>query len=82
MPPPSTFGEKVFIGICGLVSLIYLLNPTAGFVELIPDNVPVIGNLDEFSASLILLHSIRHLFGIDVLDFMQQRVYNIQRRRE
>lgn len=75
----STFGEKLFIAICGCVALIYLLNPTAGIIELIPDNVPLIGNLDEFSASLVLLHAIRHLFGADAFDFMN-RIYNLDAR--
>ena len=30
-----------------ILGLIYVLNPTAGILELIPDNIPVIGNLDE-----------------------------------
>lgn len=47
----------------GLVSVAYLLNPTAGVFELIPDNLPVIGNLDEVGAVLLLLKSLQH-FGI------------------
>ena len=31
----------------GLVGLVYVLNPTFGIFELIPDNLPIIGNLDE-----------------------------------
>ncbi|MBZ0296407.1 MAG: DUF1232 domain-containing protein [Anaerolineae bacterium] len=30
-----------------LVAGIYLINPTAGILEFIPDNLPLIGNLDE-----------------------------------
>ena len=78
--PPTTVGEKFFVALCGVVAFVYLLNPTAGFFEIIPDNIPIIGNLDEFSASLVVLHSIRHLTGIDALDFMQ-RIHNIEERR-
>lgn len=42
----------VMLGIIGIVSFIYLLNPTAGILELIPDNFPVIGNLDELIAAI------------------------------
>jgi uncharacterized membrane protein YkvA (DUF1232 family) len=30
-----------------ILGIIYILNPTAGILEFIPDNFPVIGNLDE-----------------------------------
>lgn len=35
----------------------YLLNFTLGIIELIPDNAPLIGNIDEFIASVLLLWS-------------------------
>jgi hypothetical protein len=38
----------------GLVSGVYLFNPTAGLLELIPDNLPVVGNLDEATAAFLL----------------------------
>ena len=38
----------------GVLSSIYLFNPTAGVLELIPDNLPVVGNLDEVAASFLL----------------------------
>ena len=42
-------------GITALVCVIYLVNPTAGIFEFIPDNFPVIGNLDEAAATTGLL---------------------------
>lgn len=33
----------------------YLLNPGAGVFELIPDNAPVFGNLDEAAATAALI---------------------------
>jgi uncharacterized membrane protein YkvA (DUF1232 family) len=53
------------IFISGLIALIYLLNPSAGFIELIPDNIPFIGNLDEGAAMILLIGSLRH-FGVDL----------------
>ena len=44
-----------------LVSTIYLLNPTAGVLELVPDNLPVVGNLDEAAAVGLFLAAIRGL---------------------
>lgn len=40
------------------VCLIYLFNPTAGILELIPDVTPIIGNLDEMAAVIGLLMSL------------------------
>jgi hypothetical protein len=45
----------VFIG--GL----YLLNPTAGLIEILPDVLPIVGNLDEAAATALLLYGIREL---------------------
>jgi len=49
----------------GLLSAVYLLNPGAGVIELIPDNIPVVGNLDEAAATLLLLNCLAY-FGIDL----------------
>ena len=45
--------------------VIYLVNPTAGMVELIPDVVPFIGNLDEATATALLLGCLSY-FGIEL----------------
>jgi len=49
----------------GILSLLYILNPGAGIFELIPDNIPIIGNLDEATAVMVLLACLRY-FGIDI----------------
>ena len=56
--------EMVILGIAAFL-LIYLLNPTAGFVELLPDNLPLVGNLDEATAVLVLLR-IAAYYGINL----------------
>lgn len=40
------------------VGLLYILNPTLGVIELLPDNLPLIGNLDEGAAYLMLYYGI------------------------
>lgn len=37
-----------------VLGLIYILNPGAGFFELLPDNLPGIGNLDEGVAAVLV----------------------------
>lgn len=49
----------------GVFGLIYLLNPGAGILEFIPDNVPLVGNLDEATATYLVLAALKRIFGID-----------------
>jgi hypothetical protein len=41
-----------------VVGFIYFLNPTAGIFELLPDNLPIVGNLDEGASVLMILAGI------------------------
>jgi hypothetical protein len=53
--PLSQRGWPVWlIYVAAAVGLIYVLNPTMGFFEFIPDNLPLIGNLDEGVAFLLI----------------------------
>lgn len=47
-----------------VIAAIYLLNPSWGLFEFIPDNIPLIGNLDEGVATTILLSGLAY-FGYD-----------------
>jgi hypothetical protein len=62
-------GKKLFAAITGVISLIYLINPSAGILELIPDNIPLLGNLDEAAATALLLSSLRY-FGADFTNLL------------
>lgn len=63
--PPNSRLRNVWVGSIGMLALIYLLNPTAGVFELIPDNFPIIGNLDEAAAVTLVLAALRH-YGWDL----------------
>ena len=41
------------------VSVLYLVNPGFGVFELLPDNIPGLGNLDEAAATALLIACIR-----------------------
>ena len=64
--------KKTAIFLLGFLLLIYLLNPTAGFLELIPDNIPLIGNLDEAAAMTLLLMCLRY-FGYNLPDIFTSK---------
>lgn len=57
--------KKPVVVCLGLLSALYILNPTAGIFEIIPDNLPLIGNLDEAAAVALLLMCLKY-FGIDL----------------
>lgn len=64
--PPSTSMAGNLVSVIGLVLAgIYLANPTFGF-DLIPDNLPGIGNIDEVVATTIFLACLSRL-GINIL---------------
>jgi uncharacterized membrane protein YkvA (DUF1232 family) len=54
----------------GLVSAVYLFNPGAGIIDIIPDNIPVVGNLDEAAATLLLINCLAY-FGLDLNHFIR-----------
>ena len=63
--------KKASIFCLGLFSIFYLLNPGAGIFEIIPDNIPIIGNLDEVAAAALLLACLRY-FGYDLSAFFKR----------
>ena len=54
----------IVLGLMG-GSELYIANPGFGLIELIPDNTPLIGNLDEAAAAALFLNCLRY-FGIDL----------------
>ncbi len=59
--------------LAGVLCAMYLLNPTGGTVELLPDNLSLVGNLDELAACIVFFCSLRH-FGVRVLRFFREPV--------
>lgn len=63
--PPSLLSRLVALGGV-LFAIFYLVNPTGGWVEFLPDALPLVGNLDEAAMTALLLHCLRHL-GVELL---------------
>ena len=57
--------KKFAVACLGLFAAFYLLNPGAGLFEILPDNLPLIGNLDEAAAVALLLYCL-NFFGFDL----------------
>ncbi len=62
--PPGVF-KSLVVGFVTAVAALYLINPTLGVLELIPDNLPLIGNLDEAGAVLLLTSGLTY-FGFNM----------------
>ena len=57
--PLSKYGWPTWlVYILAVIGLVYILNPTFGVFEFIPDNLPIIGNLDESVAVMLILAGI------------------------
>ena len=63
--------KGVIVFFFGLISILYLLNIGIGIFELIPDNIPLVGNLDEAGAVTLLLMCLRY-FGVDMTRLFQK----------
>ncbi len=63
--------KKLLVALAGFVSLVYIINPTAGLIELIPDAFPIVGNLDEAAAVTLLLAALRY-FGVDMTSWFNR----------
>jgi uncharacterized membrane protein YkvA (DUF1232 family) len=58
---PAKTWPPFWIYFTGVVGVIYILNPTMGVFELIPDNLPIIGNLDEGAAAILIWNAVQQI---------------------
>ena len=56
---------SVIVGIVGAISAVFLFNPGLGVFLEIPDNIPIVGNLDEAAAAALLISCLAY-FGLDL----------------
>jgi uncharacterized membrane protein YkvA (DUF1232 family) len=56
----------------GIISVIYLLNITFGVVEFLPDNLPIVGNIDEALITAILIAVLQY-FGINITQIFKRK---------
>ncbi|HPF68625.1 MAG TPA: DUF1232 domain-containing protein [Flavobacteriales bacterium] len=64
--------KKLLIAFAGLLAFLYLVNPTMGVFEFLPDNLPLVGNVDEATATMVLLGVLRY-FGWDLTNLFSER---------
>jgi hypothetical protein len=63
LKPLSWRGFPVWlVYLAAVVGFGYILNPTAGVFEILPDNLPFVGNLDEGVATMLLWYGLVEFF--------------------
>jgi hypothetical protein len=61
--PPSARGVPAWVTyLASIIGFVYLLNPTGGLIEIIPDIIPFVGNLDEGAAMLLIWYGLVEFF--------------------
>jgi uncharacterized membrane protein YkvA (DUF1232 family) len=66
------FPKDLLVIVVAIIAVLYMINPTLGVFELIPDNLPVVGNIDEAAATAIILGALRY-FNIDLARLFGRR---------
>lgn len=64
--------KSFLVALAGILSFLYLIFPSFGLFELLPDYIPFIGNVDEATASMFLLGALRY-FGMDLTNLFRRR---------
>jgi len=64
--------KNIVVLLLGILGAFYLLNPGSGLFELIPDNLPLVGNLDDAAALVLLVMCLQH-FDIQLPDIFGRR---------
>lgn len=67
--------KSIIVACLGIISVLYLLNIGVGVIELIPDNIPFVGNLDEGGAVVLLMMCLRY-FGFDLTKIFEKNPKN------
>ena len=64
--------KSFLVALTGIFSFLYLVFPSFGIFELLPDYIPFIGNVDEATATMVLLGALRY-FGWDLTALFRRR---------
>lgn len=75
MAEPGITFRRTMMTLGGLLGVLYLLNPGAGLFEILPDALPLIGNVDEALAATLVLACLRE-YGLDLTRWRRKSLAN------
>lgn len=81
LPEKKPLYKKALAFAAAAISVVMLLNPGWGVIEVIPDNIPGIGNLDELFFTGLLFYSLDYL-GIRIPFLSERFARNADKKRE
>jgi hypothetical protein len=64
--------KRFIVALAGILAFLYLVFPSFGLFEFLPDYIPFIGNIDEATATMVLLGALRY-FGLDLTSLFMKR---------
>ena len=71
LPPEQPLWAKIVAWATIAAGSVYMINPGLGVFELLPDNLPIVGNLDEAAVVLIMFAALRYL-GVRLPEFIEK----------
>ena len=71
LPPERPGWARALAWATVALGTLYVINPTAGIFELLPDNLPIVGNLDEAAVLFIMFSAMRYL-GMRLPEFIER----------
>jgi hypothetical protein len=71
LPPEQPLWAKIVAWATIAAGSIYMINPGLGVFELLPDNLPIVGNLDEAAVVFIMFAALRYL-GVRLPEFIER----------
>jgi hypothetical protein len=78
VPEQPPFWGKFLAWATILIGGIYIINPTGGLIEIIPDLAPIVGNLDEAAIMFLMFGAMRYL-GMRLPEFIERWVQPLAR---
>lgn len=64
--------KSLLVTLAGILAFLYLVFPSFGVFEFLPDYIPFIGNVDEATATMVLLAALRY-HGMDLTNLFRKR---------
>ena len=71
--------KKIIVAIIGILAFLYLINPGLGVFEIIPDNMPLVGNLDDATAVFLLISALSY-FGLDIRNPFKKEIKEMPKK--
>ena len=63
--------KKIIWSIILGIGILYILNLGFGLLEIVPDNIPIFGNLDEGVAGILIAIAVEEILGLNIFRYFK-----------